>query len=157
MSRRITIARIIKATGLDPHVWVGSCDQVVEVCVAASLVKGRVIYGHYHGTIQESSPFHLEVAWIPISVLMRLGAAHAWVERPDGTIVDPTRWAFLRNVKPNVFIGRPGKEYRAAGTSIDAWGSPNYDPRAAREAGIGPQWQEYLESLKAPRKPGDQS
>jgi hypothetical protein len=64
--------------------WPGNCYAVACKVLAAGLLIGRAVYGHYLGPIRPGTMFHGK----PI-------VHHGWIETPDGRIVDPTRWVFM--------------------------------------------------------------
>lgn len=77
--------------------------------IAGLVPGGKPRYGHYHGPIAEYTMF----SGRPI-------IRHGWIEKPDKTIVDPTRWVF-EGVDPYIFEG-PDKEgcYDAGGNKLRA-------------------------------------
>lgn len=75
-----TVAAVIEMPVAD---WPGNCYAVACKMLAAGLLAGRAVYGHYLGPIHPGTMFHGK----PI-------VHHGWIETPDGRIVDPTRWVF---------------------------------------------------------------
>lgn len=69
-------------------------------------VQGEVRYGNWMGPIHPDCP---EFGGRPF-------AHHGWVEKADGSIVDPTRWVF-EHVKPYIYEG-PNDHYDAGGNEI---------------------------------------
>lgn len=89
--------------------WKFWCFEIASKIVAAKLVSGRVVYGHYLGIISPKSPFK---QWIGLPF-----ARHGWILRRNGEIVDPTRWVFLAE-KPTIFVG----DRKASGHEYDEGG-----------------------------------
>jgi hypothetical protein len=76
--------------------WKFRCFEIASKIVAAKLVSGRAVYGHYLGPIARKSPFK---QWIGLPFVR-----HGWIRRRNGEIVDPTLWVFLAE-KPHIFVG----------------------------------------------------
>lgn len=74
--------------------WPGFCYGIAECLLDAGIVEGHLRYGHWLGPVAHGSMF-----W------GRPLIRHGWVEKPDGTIVDPTRWVF-EDAEPYIYEGR---------------------------------------------------
>lgn len=87
--------------------WVGQCFGIASEAVRHKLVpKGSVaVYGHWLGPIHDDSIFG-----------GRSFTQHGWVNLPDGTICDPTRWVF-EHVAPYIYFG-PSDHYDEGGNQI---------------------------------------
>lgn len=84
--------------------WPGQCSGVSASLLEAKLIRdGRLVRGLWVGPVAVGSIFHGR----PIS-------GHTWIERSDGTIVDPTRWAF-EMVTPYIFHGLYDRNYDKGG------------------------------------------
>jgi len=85
------VARTINM-GIDyfPHFPISVCEKMIET----NLVKGEVIHGIYLG------PIH------PRSKHKALASKYVWIEAPDGTVIDPIRWA-LEKSYPHIRIFEP--------------------------------------------------
>ncbi len=89
--------------------WMGRCAQISSLL--ADAYRGEAVYGHWTGPVADASPF---------AYASRTGfAQHGWIEMPDGSVVDPTRFAF-EMVAPYIYIGesdhydRGGNVFRMA-------------------------------------------
>jgi len=91
--------KIAERIGVSLGEWPGNCYAIACKMVKSKVVKGRPAYGNYHGPIDPESIFARKVI-----------VRHGWIERPDGMIVDPTRWVF-ECVKPYIYVGLPTMEY----------------------------------------------
>lgn len=74
--------------------WKGYCKSIAEGFVEERLVEGVVKWGYWVGPISETSGFYPR-PWVE----------HAWIERTDGTVVDPTRWTLISETNPTVYEG----------------------------------------------------
>lgn len=77
--------------------WAGRCFEIASRIVDAGLVPGGVaVYGHWTGSIHPRSIFYdrRHLGFVP----------HGWILRDDGTVIDPTRWAF-EGKRPYLFQG----------------------------------------------------
>jgi hypothetical protein len=94
----ITVKQIEKAIGLTAFEWAGNCYAVAKAVLDTNVVlEGTLRYGHYLGDVHPLSRF-----W---DITCAAGfVRHGWIERPDGSIVDPTRWVF-ECVSPYVYVG----------------------------------------------------
>lgn len=72
--------------------WPGNCHAIAIAMVKRGVVKGKAIYGHYHGYIDADSIFG-----------PRPFTHHGWVVTPD-KIIDPTRWVF-EGIDPYIYEG----------------------------------------------------
>lgn len=98
-SQDLTIADVEKAVGMPASKWHGQCFFIASQIVDKNLVKGRAAYGHYRGPVSK------EGYWKD-----RVGQGfqrHGWVELPDQTILDPTRWSF-ENKPPYIYLHECG-------------------------------------------------
>lgn len=89
------INEVVMRLEIPPHRWKGNCMWIATECYLAGLVptKSRVCYGGYYGEIDPDGHFG-----------DRPFSHHAWIELPDFTIYDPTRWVFT-NTKPAIWRG----------------------------------------------------
>ncbi len=83
---------IAKKINLPVEDWPGRCHEVACLIVAAKLVRGKPIYGHYHGDIHPDSIFG-----------GRPFTHHGWITRKT-TLVDATRWVF-ECADPYIYVG----------------------------------------------------
>lgn len=90
-------ARLI---GVQVYKWPGNCSAIAILFVEHKLVKGRAVYGHYHGPVHPKSMFPYEQPF----------HRHGWVLMDDGRVLDPTRWVF-EFADPYVYIGPNNDEY----------------------------------------------
>ncbi len=76
--------------------WKGRCFEIAQKVVAAGLVDGAAVYGHWLGPIASGSMFANRggIGFVQ----------HGWVLCPDGSVVDPTRWAF-QDRAPYIYEG----------------------------------------------------
>jgi hypothetical protein len=88
--------------------WPGRCNEIAMAAMTAGLAPGADNrYGHYLGPVSRRwfswgrQPFQ----------------RHGWLELPDGTIVDPTRWT-LTGEDPFVYVGPNNDDYDWGG---DRW------------------------------------
>lgn len=92
-----TLAECEKALGEKAETWVARCYEISYRIVAAGLVDGEAVYGHWLGDVAPRSHFadrgH-RLAFIP----------HGWILLKDGRVLDPTRWVF-EDVAPYLYIG----------------------------------------------------
>ena len=96
---------------LHPGRWAGSCDQVVEEFLKTGYEQGIRRDGYWIG---KTSGWGWQT---PKRYQWRRdakgrNAIHVWIERPDGSIVDPTRWVF-EGVLPYIYRGKADRHYRA--------------------------------------------
>lgn len=64
--------------------WKGQCFTVACEIVNAGIVDGVAEYGLYLGPVAPDTYFNHR----------RPAQKHGWIRRPDGSIIDPTRWVF---------------------------------------------------------------
>ena len=85
--------------------WPGNCYGIAQAMVEAKVVRGKAIYGHYHGYINSKSIF----AGRPFT-------HHGWISCPrGGVLVDPTRWVF-ECAQPYIYLGTTADpDYDAGG------------------------------------------
>ncbi|KKM95108.1 hypothetical protein LCGC14_1191460 [marine sediment metagenome] len=77
--------RIVKTCGIPVKEWGGQCYIIAMTLLACEEGSGELATGFYYTDDDIISD-------------------HGWVEYPDGTIADPTRWT-LDNTKPNIYRG----------------------------------------------------
>jgi hypothetical protein len=102
--------------------WAGRCYELAQAGIKAGLVYGKARYGHWVGPVAEDSMFHGK----PV-------IHHGWVELPDGSVVDPTRWEFEGKL-PYIYHG-PSDHYDVGGNLLrKQFVKPCYDfdPKAKR-------------------------
>jgi hypothetical protein len=119
----ITIKQAVAALDWPTARWKGQCFAVASQIVAAGLVSGTAVYGHYHGPVHPKSMFAAKKKVIGF-------CQHGWVLLDDGRIFDPTRWVF-ENKKPYFHIGRQTVEYDEGGNRLRQamfHPVPAYDP-----------------------------
>jgi len=102
-----TVAEIEAAIGIKAKDWNGRCYEIATKLHDSGLVKGQVRYGLYWGRISRNSE----------KFAGRTITHHGWIERPDRTVVDPTRWAF-EGARPYVWSGWGGKVYDVGGSAL---------------------------------------
>jgi hypothetical protein len=103
--------------------WAGCCFGIATGAVEKKLVpKGSVaVYGHWKGDVHPESMFFAASGWGFVQ--------HGWVQKPDGTVCDPTRWVF-EHVKPYIYDG-PADHYDVGGNALRMrmlGSAPEYDP-----------------------------
>jgi hypothetical protein len=101
-SRRVprrlpTLAECEKAIGSKAEQWVARCYEISCAIVAASLVDGEAVYGHWIGDIASGSHFANRGQRLPF-------VQHGWILLKDGRVLDPTRWVF-EDVAPYLYVG----------------------------------------------------
>ena len=100
------VEKAVKAKAKD---WNGRCYEIAKKLSDSGLVKGEVRYGIYWGHISDEST----------KFAGRSFSHHGWIELPDRTIVDPTRWAFeARN--PYIWEGWNSGIYDVGGSKLYA-------------------------------------
>ena len=87
--------------------YAGCCDEAVEALLADG-VDGWRCDGVWMGKIATSwgmqhSSWRKDATGLPV---------HVWIEKLDGTVVDPTRWVF-EGVWPYIYEGPPDYYGRA--------------------------------------------
>ncbi len=92
-----TLAECEEAIGEQAEAWVARCYEISCAIVAAGLVDGEAVYGHWLGKVAPGSHFadRKKLPFIP----------HGWILLKDGRVLDPTRWVF-ENVKPYLYVGQ---------------------------------------------------
>lgn len=130
----IDIQAAAKKIGVKIKEWPGNCYAIASKFVAFNIVTGRAVYGHYYGRVEPGTMF--STRGLPF-------IRHGWIVKPDGGIVDPTRWVF-ESAKPYVYEGP------ADATVYDAGG------RELREAlFVKPGCPKYSIEYPAVRFPSD--
>jgi hypothetical protein len=82
--------------------WVDACYPLAHSIVRELTQLGaRVCEGVWTGVVAEGTHFR----WL-VDQLKVAEVAHWWLELPDGTVMDPTRWVF-EGVEPYVYYGSP--------------------------------------------------
>jgi hypothetical protein len=89
--------------------WPTHCYAVAAEILCAGLVDGTLRYGHWLGSVAPGTLFHRPGSPRPFT-------PHGWIELPDGTICDPTRWVF-ENAAPYVYRG-PADHYDVGGNQL---------------------------------------
>jgi hypothetical protein len=76
--------------------WAGRCNHLAMAMVEQKLASGDVVFGVWRGRVAEG---------VPTTPLLTFGGVlHSWIARPDGTVMDPTRWVF-EGVDPYIYEG----------------------------------------------------
>jgi len=113
--------KVAKTIGMPLKRWPGNCFAIASQMVKHKIISGTAVYGHWLGPIAENSFFAPKA---------HLGfVQHGWVQRPDGSIVDPTRYVF-EAVKPYVYEG-PSDHYDEGGNRFRMavlGAPPKFDP-----------------------------
>lgn len=117
--KTFNVNAVSTAIGVPIADWGGNCHRISSLMVDKQLVpNGRVTRGLWIGDITLGNRFS-----------GRPFTGHSWIETPDGTIVDPTRWVFL-NEPPRVYVGPNDGNYDRGGNKTrqaDAPPYPDYD------------------------------
>ena len=103
-----TLHDVEKAIKIKAPEWAGRCFEIAQKVVASGIVIGTPRYGMYWGHISEKCARFCNRAF----------THHGWIERPDRTIVDPTRWVF-ENWKPMIWSGW-SRDYDVGGSRLYA-------------------------------------
>lgn len=112
---------VAEAINLPVEEWPGQCYGVAKAMLDAGLVPdGAIHYGFWHGVIVPSSRFG-----------GRALVHHGWIQRDNGTIVDPTRWVF-EDVQPYVYEDYDPDGWYDEGGNL--WRAFNRQPAPAWEA-----------------------
>lgn len=107
----ITLSKIEKRLGIPTAEWQGRCYEIASAIVAAGLVKGVAVYGHWLGPIAPKSIFYSN---------RHAGfCQHGWIKTPRDGVLDPTRWVF-EAINPYLFSGQLAKhpEYDEGGNQL---------------------------------------
>jgi hypothetical protein len=91
-----SLAQCEKAIGEKAEKWVARCYEISCAIVAAGLVDGEAVYGHWIGDVAPGSHF-AERGRLPF-------IPHGWILLKDGRVLDPTRWVF-EDVDPYLYVG----------------------------------------------------
>ena len=158
----LTLAHCEAALGEKAPRWAGRCYEIACAIVAAKLVRGVAVYGHWLGPVDEKSRFWRGGA-LPF-------VQHGWIVlHDDERILDPTRWAFEAR-EPYLFLGLPtkpdgrscydegGNDFRGAMREPP----PRFDPKdkmhnVTARVMDSPTWrfvESYLRLDAASQKPG---
>lgn len=97
-----TIAACEKAIGVAAERWKGRCFEIASAIVAAKLVRGTAVYGHWLGEVNRKSFFYHEPK--------RPFIQHGWILLADSRVLDPTRWVFEAKA-PYLFVGEPPDDW----------------------------------------------
>jgi hypothetical protein len=97
-----TVAAVERGVGMKAKKWAGRCHEIACKVLKAHLAYGTERYGHYYGPV---SPTYSRYG-LPFQ-------RHGWIEAPDGSVIDPTRWVF-EMVEPYIYHG-PADDYDAGG------------------------------------------
>lgn len=118
---KYNIREVAKAIDIPVADWSGNCHAIASKMVKAGLVPGgKVTRGLWIGEIAPGSHFS-----------GRPYSGHSWIECLDGSIVDPTHWAFGLD-KPSIYVGPYNQNYdRGGNLARRALRSPYpaYDPK----------------------------
>lgn len=97
----LSIAQVERALGEKAEKWVARCYEIAGRIVAAGLVQGVAVYGHWKGPVDRHSHFgsRRNLPFI----------RHGWIQLDDGRVLDPTRWVF-ENARPYLYLGSPDDE-----------------------------------------------
>jgi hypothetical protein len=87
--------------------WRGNCHAIACRILDLGLVRGVARYGHYYGPVAPASYFS------PTAPFHR----HGWVERPDRSVLDPTRWVF-EDAPPYIHVGPREPDYDPGGQRL---------------------------------------
>ena len=103
---RLTLRQVERSLG-PASAWKGRCFEIASGVVAAGLVRGTAVYGHWLGPVHKRSIFHRGGKGPAVQ--------HGWIVlEDDPRVLDPTRWAFEAK-KPYLFLGAPGRFYDEGG------------------------------------------
>lgn len=91
-----TLEKCEKAIGEPATAWVARCYEISCAIVAAGLVDGEAVYGHWLGEVARGSHF-ADRGHLPF-------IQHGWIQLKDGRVLDPTRWVF-ENRTPYLYVG----------------------------------------------------
>lgn len=104
--------------------WPGNCAWIANLMLAHKLVpSGVAVRGNWIGPITTKNHFK-----------DRPFTGHTWIQTPDGTIVDPTRWAFSENAPAEIYVGPNDGNYDIGGNIIRHMNRrpfPEFDEAAA--------------------------
>lgn len=92
----LTLKQVEQTLGEKAAAWKGRCFEIAYAIVKAGLVKGRAVYGHWRGPVSPRSMFYKSSGMGFVQ--------HGWVLLEDGSVIDPTRWAF-EGKRPYIYIG----------------------------------------------------
>lgn len=107
MSNSYNPHKVSTQIGVPIAEWGGNCHGISTKMVAKNLVPGgKVVRGLWIGEIAIGNMFS-----------GRPFTGHSWIETPDGTIVDPTRWVFT-NDQPKIYVGPNDGNYDKGGNLI---------------------------------------
>lgn len=88
----MNVAAVERAISIPVSDWPGNCYAIACSMIDAGLTPGgKKRYGHWLGPIAEHTMFSC-----------RSLVSHGWIEMPDSSIIDPTRWVF-EGVDPYIF------------------------------------------------------
>ena len=85
------IDRIAMTSCIPIRQWYGKCYLIAMALLACEDSVGELVTGFYHtdnGMVSD----------------------HAWIEYPDGSIADPTRWT-MENTSPEIYRGQVTSNY----------------------------------------------
>jgi len=101
----LTLKDCEEALGEEASTWKARCYEIASRIVAAKLVKGTAVYGHWLGPVHSKSCFAGSRPFVQ----------HGWIVLPnDLRVIDPTRWVFEHEA-PYLFLGEPGRLYDEGG------------------------------------------
>jgi len=102
-----TLKQAEKALGEPASAWKARCFEIASRIVAAGLVEGVAVYGHWRGPVAKGTTFAGRGTGF---------VQHGWVLLPDGKVLDPTRWCF-EGGEPYLYIG-PSDHYDEGGNNF---------------------------------------
>jgi hypothetical protein len=94
-----TLEQCERALGEKAKTWVARCYEISCRIVAAGLVDGTAVYGHWVGDVSPQSYFASRSRSLPF-------VNHGWIVLNNGRVLDPTRWVF-EAVPPYIYVGEP--------------------------------------------------
>ena len=153
-----SLAEAQRRLGEEASKWAGRCYEIACAFVAAGLVRGTAVYGHFLGRINPESYFG-----------DRHGAPfvqHGWVLLPDGRVFDPTRFGFEndKGEAPYLHVGPLTAEYDEGGNKFRKAlrpPPPEFDPSermivfSQRDLPTGP-WKHVEKLLRIDYTDGEQ-
>lgn len=97
----IYVAMVEKAIGKPSKEWEGNCYAIACAILDAKVWKGTARFGIWNGPISPASRFYRGAG--------KFGSygnatPHGWIEAPDKSIIDPTRWVF-EAAPPYIYFG----------------------------------------------------
>jgi hypothetical protein len=107
----IDVSRAAKAIGIPIEEWPGNCHTIAVAFLESGVVWGKPVHGHWVGPVNP----HCTLFYRRYK---KLGfVSHSWLVKPNGSVVDPTRWVF-ENTKPYIFEGKSSWYYDEGGNGF---------------------------------------